>query len=342
MLISKRKFNVRSLWLAMDGDVAGGGGGDASGGASGDGGATSNVGSGVDGGVANAASVEVDLNAVAAQAAADAARPTVEWEKVVPEEYRDKPYMQNLLKGEDPGKQLFQEMDNLQKRLGERPAGIPKDDAPPEEWDKFYKAAGRPDSPDGYEVPKSEWSAEDKGIGEFIDSFKGNGEFEKDVKQMMFEEGLTKKQAENIIRRYDPIVVKNNRQFFNDAAAAHQQIETDYVATMKSAFGDRAAKVEEIGAKIVKEHTPAALKPLLNQLDPKGLTILSAVMDSINTKYIKEDGRTGGDVAVGGDAKSVREEGIKLMSQPAYKDPMHPNHESIKRQVKDLYATLKV
>lgn len=62
----------------------------------------------------------------------------------------------------------------------------PADDAPQEEWDRFYASVGRPDGPDGYELPNA-----DK-YGEFSGAFK----------ETAHKLGLTTDQAKNLFEWY--------------------------------------------------------------------------------------------------------------------------------------------
>ncbi len=341
LTLTTRKIRRGYLWLynsdAADGGGSSGVSGSDSTAASDVGGTGRNADGSVDSDTSQVHSEEIDLGA----ARAEAQEGKLDWGTLVPEEFKEKPYIQNLLKSDDPTKQFFTEMDNLQKKLGERPEGVPKDGASQEDWDKFYKSIGRPDTADGYEMPKTEWGDDEKQIGEFVDKFRGDKEFEKDVKQVFYEEGLTKKQAENIAAKYDKLLVRHNKQFFQDAVAATGQLDADYDQMMKEAFGARAAKVEEVGHKIIKANVPENVKPLLAGADPKTLTILAAVLDSINNKYIREDSGTSKTDQVGSvDEKSQRAQAMKLMASDAWRNAEHPQHEQVKKDVKDLYARL--
>lgn len=68
---------------------------------------------------------------------------------------------------------------------------VPKDDAPQEEWDKFYQKLGRPESADGYqfplpEVPHGEWNKD--AVGAFKKAAHGLG--------------LTPRQAQGLMTMY--------------------------------------------------------------------------------------------------------------------------------------------
>lgn len=284
-------------------------------------------------------SESVDMEAAASRTT-EPAKPAVEWEKLIPEDLKDKPYIKSILESEDPSKELFSQFSNLQKKLGERVDAIPKEGASEEEWNKFYAAMGRPETPDGYEFNPTEWSDEDKEIGKFIDSFRGNDGFLKDIKEAMFKRGLSKESANALAQDYDQIMVKHNKQFFQDAANAQAQWDKEYTEQMTEIFGSRAQQVQEIGRKILKENVPTEVKALIDTLEPRSLSILAAAMDGINKRYVKEDSYGGKGAMAGANEDSLRAEGQRLMALPAWQDVTHPDHDRVNEQVKNIYRSL--
>lgn len=344
---SKRKGFARAFWLFSDGSdgVESGGGGNGSSeaaslgeGGSGSGDVSLGNGNGGDGLTALNQGVEIDLESAVAEH--DKETEKSKWDDLIPEEYREKPYIQNILKSEKPNEQLFKEFDGLQKKLGERSnLSIPKEDAGEEEWNKFYQSLGRPEKADDYTIDKPTWGDEDKDIGKFIEDLRGNENFEKDVKTLFHKAGLTPQQVKILAPGFDEVMVKNNREFFQQAAGAQTELERDYSERMKDIFGNRAEKVNEVGRKLIRENAPDNVKKMVDELDNKSQAILAAVLDNINKKYIKEDGKvTAGGTS--GNEQTVREEGRKLMAHPAFTDVEHPLHDTINAQVKAHYAMI--
>lgn len=97
-----------------------------------------------------------DAAAAAAAAAAGAgagAAPT--WRETLPKEYAENPAFKNFESQED----VYRSYAHLRQMQGlppERVAKRPGDDAPAEEWNKYYDFNGRPAKADGYKAPTVE------------------------------------------------------------------------------------------------------------------------------------------------------------------------------------------
>lgn len=101
------------------------------------------------------------------------------WTEQLPREFRDK------FTGYGSYKEFVSAADEA-LGLKERAIVKPADDAPSEEWDRFYASVGRPDGPDGYEIP------DDAGDPQLVSGFK----------QKAHELGLTTQQAKNLFGWY--------------------------------------------------------------------------------------------------------------------------------------------
>lgn len=84
------------------------------------------------------------------------------WYADLPEELRNEPTIQKYKSVEDAAKGLV----NAVKMIGKDKVAIPKAEADEGEWDAFFKAVGRPDTPDEYKI-EAEGADED-----FLKSFK--------------------------------------------------------------------------------------------------------------------------------------------------------------------------
>lgn len=71
-----------------------------------------------------------------------------DWRSALPEALRTDPTLANI----DSIERLAQDHVNAQSLLGRKGAVVPKEGDPPEMFDEFFKAAGRPEAPDGYDL----------------------------------------------------------------------------------------------------------------------------------------------------------------------------------------------
>ena len=90
----------------------------------------------------------------------------------MPEELKSHPSLQKFNSPAD----LFKSYVSLESMLGKNKVPIPDENAPQEEWDKFYEKLGRPKTPDEYEIK--------------LDGVQANEEFLNNYKQWAHKAGL--------------------------------------------------------------------------------------------------------------------------------------------------------
>lgn len=74
------------------------------------------------------------------------------WLEGLPEDIRENPYLTRYKSSEEAARGIIE----AQTFISSTRPTIPKEDAPQEQWDKFYNSQGRPEKPDGYEIAKPE------------------------------------------------------------------------------------------------------------------------------------------------------------------------------------------
>jgi len=254
----------------------------------------------------------------AAPAAAPA--PAVAPSFSIPKEYADRPY----LKGVDSPEKLFSMLDGAQKVIGERPAGIPKPDAPQAEWDSFYRAMGRPEKAADYQF-------------ELDPSLKLDDKFVNSTKEIMHKYGLTPTQAKGIQKDFDAMMVAVAKE--RGVELAKQNTDFNKLAT--DTFGADRDKAIATAKGLLDTFTPAALKPELAKLSNENLIVLASVLNGINAKYIKSDGAPlAPPGSMGGKSGAdLRSEGQALMGTKAYTDAFHPDHAKTVARIAEIYKT---
>lgn len=103
----------------------------------------------------------------------------------------------------------------LEQRLGTS-LTPPKDDAPTEEWDKFYGKLGRPETPDAYDLKRPEGLPEE---------MPWNADAEGEFKKWAHADGLTAKQAQGQLSKFAQFQAE---QFKAAQAAQAEAVETTH------------------------------------------------------------------------------------------------------------------
>lgn len=249
------------------------------------------------------------------------------FETLIPAEFKDKPWVKDV----KDLPTLFKRTDGLLSEMGKRPAGIPQDNAAPEEWDKFFKAAGRPDKPEEYGFKADTEAAKALGWDEKIAA---------GAQSVLHSAGLSKKQAQIVRDGYEKLLL----EYAKEKGVAQQQLDTDFEKLAKTAFGDNADKVLAESKLLIAKYAHESVKPHIEKLSNENLIILAGVLKGVREQYIKEDILPPAGGSGSGSAKSeaeIRAEAMKLMASPEWKDSTHRDHDKVVKQVNDLYASLK-
>lgn len=239
----------------------------------------------------------------------------------IPDAYKDREWARGI----DAPDKLWSKLDGAQTLIGKRPAGIPEMNAPKEQWDAFYKTLGRPDAPDAYQFKPLEGTTPD-------------AEFEKTVKNVFHEAGLTPKQAEIVHGKISMALAEIDKQ--QKAAAAQADVDFDKLAN--ETFGANKDKALDLSRKLLTQYGPQGMMSHLEKLSNEHLLIVAGALHNIASKFISPDQLP--DAQAGGSGSSIennRAEARKLMATDAFKDPMHKDHEETIKKVNDLYNPLR-
>jgi hypothetical protein len=236
----------------------------------------------------------------------------------VPKEYADRPY----LKGVDSETKLYEMLDGAQELLGKRPAGIPAVDAPQDEWEKFY-AATRPKEAKEYAF-------------DIDPNIKIDPKIVDKTKEIMFKHGLTATQAKGVQKDFDEMA----KEFAKANGIQLEQQNTDFDKLATKLFGNDRNTVLARGKELIATFAPPELKGEIAKLSNENLIVLAGVLNGIHAKYIKADGapNTPPGGGPGGDTpETLRAEARALMASEAYTNPMHAEHENVKKKIDALY-----
>jgi hypothetical protein len=238
---------------------------------------------------------------------------------IIPESFKDKPWVSEL-KDIDG---LFNKVDFLQSKIGERPAGIPQENAPKEDWEKFNKAWGVPEKPDDYK-----FDALPEGVP--VDE-----NFQKEIKGVLHKAGVNPRQAKILEKGYNELLVKSME------GLKGKQVELDkgFNELADKTFGADRDKALKVSRALLARYTPEEMKPYLGSLSNEQLVIMAATLTGIQKEFIDEDKLPTGGENVGPQSQSEKRELAKqLMASDAYTNPWHPEHEATKKKVDSLYG----
>lgn len=249
----------------------------------------------------------------------------------VPEAYQDRGWAKDIKSPDD----LWKLTDNAQSLIGKRPAGIPTADAPEEEWQKFYNAAGRPDSPDKYTLPDVE------GLPEGLDL----GPQKQTATKILHEAGLTQKQAEKVWSLYMKAELEAVGGAKAQSEEAQKALDAEFDQVTQKVFGDKYDASAKAAQDMINAYVPDELKDAYGALgdNPKALAaVISALsgakaeIDKVKAEYGAEGSITSGAQTTSASIEDVRSELANLRISQAARDFTHPDHKKSMQRIEEL------
>lgn len=235
---------------------------------------------------------------------------------VVPDAYKEKPY----LKGVDSLDKVFSMLDGAQTLIGKK--SIPGADAKPEDWEAFYDAKGRPKTAAEYKIEGAE---------------KSDPRFLSSVQKALHKIGATPSEANLLWKE----VSTELEAIAKEKGLADQQADVDFEALASKTFGINKDAVLSTSKVLLDKFAPSEMKPLIANLPNEQLILLAGVLDNINKTYIKQDGAPAGQpAATGRTPGELQEQARQLMLKPEFSNPFLPGHDSVKKQVEQLYQSM--
>lgn len=262
---------------------------------------------------------------------------------VVPESYRDKPYMQNVKDFDS----LFKNYDDLQKLRG-RPA-IPPKDADSATWDEFRKQL-RSARPEEFGIPER---LEDYKVSmpeEIPDGLKGSEEMLGEFKQFAFENGISPAVAQKLIE-FD--VGRQKKMYEGYQAAQEEELRqrnVDFEDLGLKHFGNEAErdKVMALGKEYLSKYAPPDFHETIDNLDNKSLLALASVINGMHKDFVKEDKQISTDATGAGNftppvtKEELRAQAQKIMRSPAYRNPLDAGHIEARAAIDKIYKDMEV
>jgi len=243
------------------------------------------------------------------------------WREGLPEDIRDSEHLTRYTTLEDAAKGIIE----AQKFISSTRATVPKEDAPPEEWAKFYGSLGRPENPEGYELAKPE---------KLPEGFPYSEELEKQWRGWAHKAGLTGKQAKAVYDGYIAASVENFNQFLTQAGEREAQVEE----VLKKAWGanyDQEMKLSRKAAQtfIKSPEDWEALGLALNN-DERLVLLFNRI-----GKAMSEDVLRGADA--GGPIANLRTQALTLMTEATKLGPGHMDYQGKVAEARKIYEQIE-
>lgn len=257
------------------------------------------------------ASATVDINK---------ADPPPPAEFVVPDAYKEKPYLKGV-KGIDD---VYKMLDGAQTLIGQKGPALPKADAPATEWDAYYESLGRPKTAAEYTPVLT---GADKTDPKLLPRLQG----------AFHKAGLRPDQAK--------IIWDESAQAFQDIAKEqgiiNQQADTDFDKLATDTFGADRDRILASSKAILDANVSANMKPQIAKLSNENLIVLADVLNNINKKYIKQDGPGSQPTVSGSSPDELRAKARGLMSEQSKHDPMSVEFQNLQKQINDIYDSIR-
>lgn len=254
--------------------------------------------------------------------------PAIDMATAIPPEFREDP----SLKGKD-FVSVIKEHVNLQKLLGQRPAGIPTDSSTDDEWNKFLGAM-RPKDLNEYQFPETEWSK----------AYKRSPEYEKAIREILAETGVPKKMFGKGVEKIESFLLQSRKAQEAALATAEKTRQDEFEKLLDSTYGKDKQMILDRTKKLMADSVPAEMKEkvseVLKNISNDNLFVLTSVLNGIHAKYISEDNPPGTGSNSGADLISMQSEAEEIMKSAAYKDFRNPGHDAAKEKVRGIFQKI--
>ena len=250
--------------------------------------------------------------------------PDINMAEALPPDMRGKPFFKDKSFSD-----VITEHANLQTLIGQRPAGIPGDDASDEDWGKFIEAI-KPKSADEYGFPETEYSK----------AGKRNEGYETAIRTMANEVGVPKRQFPKFVEMIEQHLGDADKLGTTQTEGQKAARETEFEGLMDKAYPQNKQAVIDRTKKMMVESVDPAHKEkvgeVLKDISNEHLFALTAVLDGVYKKHIAEDGPPGEGDNSSGDAANLMAEMQKIQGSPEYTDFRMPGHDAAKLRVPEL------
>ena len=204
---------------------------------------------------------------------------------------------------------------STKKLVGANTLIPPKEDSPPDVWESYYNAGGRPGSPEQYKLKYDGLEMSDA---------------EKSTWHALFHEiGLNERQAQKLINQ----VSEGNKQTLQALELAADQERQEALKALRLRYGDTGYDqlVKDKDATLRLFDKKGVFEKLGLLEEPEVIEMLASIGKAIDEDRLVSHTQTS-------ESKSQIEQQIKeFMNHPAFTDASHPQHKATVAKVTELY-----
>jgi hypothetical protein len=230
----------------------------------------------------------------------------------------------------DPSLAPFKDLTGLaksyvhtKKMVNEKGLIPPKPDSPPEMWEQFYNALGRPESPEKYDL----------GDVKLPEGLEIDADMEKQFREQAHKAGLTSQQAKALREWYFSDTVNKIQGFESNRKAEREQAERD----LRDEWGPEYDHKIQSAAKAWKMFADPAELPKLTELFDSGLgnNPLIVRLFSRVAAAMGEDPKLHGENVT--NSSTYADQARDILTSEAYTDAKHPQHKDVVARAAKLF-----
>lgn len=248
---------------------------------------------------------------------------------ILSDELKNDPVFKTLL--DKPVDELGKSYREASIKVSRKGVILPPDGAKPEEWDPVYTALGRPEKPEGYELPKDV----DQKTAEQL-----KGEIE-DFKKFAFENGMSKTQFQKAFGYRLQKTLKEAQ----DREARHANERTASETALRSRLGAKYDETIDGVQKLIDQYGGDDIQKLAEKYgdgkgisDPHLISLLGRMLGDLSEATLEKiQHRPGGNLSPDEAKAKIAE--IRADDKHPYNNPTDKKHAEAKKEMDALYLS---
>lgn len=253
---------------------------------------------------------------------------TVDFKTLIPEEYKDKPFLQNITDLNS----LLKSYENAQQLIGKKTIGIPDEKTSVEDRENFYRKLGKPENIDDYALEHTyvKIFGEEKGKN-----------YDKKLKEVFHKNNLTSEQAKSVHIQMADLAKEIETDYVNQL----QSKELEITNSIKNTIGSEIDAVSSKATAVIEKFVDKNIQDIIvKNLDEKSKLVLSSVLSKVYDNFLSSDKLPDKNMLTSlENLATIKSEITKLFSHEAYYNPQHPEYQIVRKKMEDLqYSKLKL